>query len=110
MQFPQEITSQIADFMADDLQAADPRCFRAARALQAAWRGHTERHPPSSRCLCHYAAREFWSETNGTNVCPSCSIVWEQVAVCDTCSGFDCMCGSWGDVWDEGDILLAWHS
>ena len=66
--------------MEDDLQAADPRCFRAARAFQAAWRGHTQRYPPKSRCLCHYVDRQFWTELRGTNVCPSCSVVWEEVS------------------------------
>ena len=43
MQFPQEIRSQIAAFMADDLQAVDPQCYRASRSLQAAWRGWATR-------------------------------------------------------------------
>ena len=39
MQFPQEINSYIAGFIADEVRATDPQCYRAARGLQAAWRG-----------------------------------------------------------------------
>jgi len=39
MQLPQDIMSHIADFMTDDIQAVDPRCYRASRRLQSAWRG-----------------------------------------------------------------------
>ena len=39
MQLPQEMMTHIAGFMADDLQATDPACYRGARSLQAtlAW-------------------------------------------------------------------------
>ena len=43
MQFPQEITNHIATFVADDIQACDPRCYRASRSIQAAWRGWATR-------------------------------------------------------------------
>ena len=36
---PREIRSQIGGYIANDLQAVDPRCYRACRSVQAAWRG-----------------------------------------------------------------------
>ena len=39
MQLPQEINSHIAGFIADEVRATDPKCYRSARSLQAAWRG-----------------------------------------------------------------------
>ena len=43
MQLPQELVAHVAAFMADDLQAIDPKCYRAARCVQAAWRGWATR-------------------------------------------------------------------
>ena len=49
MQFPQEINTHIASFIADEVRGADPQCYRSARSMQAAWRGwltrtHIMRH------------------------------------------------------------------
>ena len=46
---PGDVQSQIASFMSDDLQACDPRCHRASRTVQAAWRGWVTRFQ-RSRC------------------------------------------------------------
>ena len=108
-QFPQEITTHIAGFIADDVQAIDPRCYRAARTLQASWRGHAQRNPPE-QCLCRYVDREFWGEVQGTNVCPSCAIVWEGVpGYCGICECIDgCRCPSG---WDDLALLESpWSS
>ena len=43
MQLPQEIVGHIAGFIADDVRACDPRCYRASRCVQAAWRGWATR-------------------------------------------------------------------
>ena len=50
MQFPQEIRTQIAAYMADDLQAVDPQCYRACRTVQAAYRGWRSRRWPCAAC------------------------------------------------------------
>ena len=51
MQFPQEIKFHIADFITDEVQGTDPQCYRAARSLQAAWRGRLTRlHRVCNRC------------------------------------------------------------
>ena len=105
MQFPQEMMNHIADFMAHDLRASDPRCYRAARTLQARWRGYVQRHPPN-RCLCRYVDRSFWGEVQGSNVCPACAAVWEHTADywCACTDGDDCSCGN-PSGWDDFDLL-----
>ena len=68
MVFPQEIRSQIASYIADDLQAGDPRCYRAARSMQAAWRGWVTRF---QRWRCNrcgerkFLGIKFWHEHSG---------------------------------------------
>ena len=42
-ELPRDILGHVAAFMSDDLQACDPRCYRAARCVQAAWRGWVTR-------------------------------------------------------------------
>ena len=79
MQFPQEITAHIAAHMADDLRAVDPSCYRAARILQARWRGHMARTYGDFHCLCHYIDRSFWSHQYGSDVCPSCAVIWGNI-------------------------------
>jgi len=90
MQLPQEITSLIAHF-SPAARAADPRWYRAARSVQAAWRSYVERNPPSSRCLCNYAQRSYWAQENGTDVCPSCATVWGEFlfGACERCGEED---------------------
>ena len=103
MQFPQEMMTHIAGFMADDLQAVDPSCYRSARSLQALWRGYADRNPVA-KCLCRYVDRSFWGEVQGTNVFPGCATVWEEVparcGICDCTHG--CRCPS---AWDDFDLL-----
>ena len=74
---PREIRTQIAGYMADDLQAVDPRCYRASCALQAVWRG--------------------WFTRSQAYRCPSCGgrtsrvyqsrvVVWHQIPLeCAAC-------------------------
>ena len=47
MQIPQEITAHIGGFMADELQAANPECYRSARTIQAVCRGWLARNTTS---------------------------------------------------------------
>jgi len=40
---PDDIPPQIARYISRDIQACDPKCYRAARCVQAAWRGWVTR-------------------------------------------------------------------
>ena len=40
---PDDIPPQIAGYISHDLQAVNPQCYRAARCVQAAWRGWVTR-------------------------------------------------------------------
>ena len=42
-ELPEDIKALTASYLANVLQACDPRCYRAARCLQAAWRGWAAR-------------------------------------------------------------------
>ena len=68
MQLPQEICTQIAAFMADDLQAVDPKCYRASRTVQAAYRGWRSRRPVCYACGQGVAVREH----AGAGYCAEC--------------------------------------
>jgi ribosomal protein L37AE/L43A len=70
MQFPQEINSHIAGFIADKVRAADPECFRSARRLQALCRGALAR---MRRNVCYHCVRRL--------ACPHRTLYW----VCDDC-------------------------
>ena len=56
MQFPPEITNHIAAFISDDVQACDPRCYRASRCVQAAWRGWATRFQQWRCWICQKRA------------------------------------------------------
>ena len=96
MQFPQEINSYIAGFIADEVRATDPQCYRAARRLQAVWRSYVERNPPSCSC-CSCSCTECCDRVLGEFRFPACQQCGEselllgEVAVglepwtCDAC-------------------------
>ena len=71
MQFPQEINSHIAGFIADQVRAADPECYRSARRLQALCRGVLIR---MRRSVCHFCARTdtAWTTRALYWVCGGC--------------------------------------
>ena len=50
-ELPKDILTHITPFSSDELQACDPRCYRAARCVQAAWRGWVTRFQ-RWRCNC----------------------------------------------------------
>ena len=80
MQFPQEINSHIAGFIADEVRATDPQCYRAARRLQAVWRSYVERKPPScSCCSCHCV--ECTDRVLGPFLFPACQQCGEEDAL-----------------------------
>ena len=109
MQLPQEVTTHISSFLIDCLRAVDAACYRAARLLQATWRGHALRNARQDPCQCHRVDRSFWREVLGTDVCPACAAVWEEVPdVCRVCGRVtprDCTCSSQPGTWDDYDLL-----
>ena len=76
MQFPQEINSHIAGFIADEVRATDPQCYRAARRLQALWRSYVERNPRCTCCSCH--CTECCDRVLGEFRFPACERCGEQ--------------------------------
>ena len=70
MQLPQDITTHVAGFIADEVRAADPRCYRSARRLQALVRGALTRMRGD---ICYLCAR--------TQPGPHRHFYW----VCDRC-------------------------
>ena len=71
---PREIRSQIAGYMSDDLQAVDPRCYRGARTLQAAWRGRLTR----LTLHAYYCSDCLW-QGNG-DMCEDCARSFSRCA------------------------------
>ena len=83
---PVEITSLVGGFIADELRAADPRCFRAARTLQAAWRHFREdvfdmQFHMSERCTTNIAleARVYGVTGGLTWTCVTCWTTGDHV-------------------------------
>ena len=56
-ELPREIRSQIGGYIANDLQAVDPRCYRAARSMQALWRGWATRF---QRWRCNFCEKRVF--------------------------------------------------
>ena len=53
VRLPPEMLNHIGQYMAEQLRAADPQCYRAARIIQAAYRGRlvrTHGDPTTSQC------------------------------------------------------------
>ena len=63
MHLPEELTTHIAGYISAELHAVDPNSYRAARSLQATWRGYYVRTAPLSylcgSCLCGTFAASF---------------------------------------------------
>ena len=85
MRFPPEISSHIASFIADEVRATDPQCYRSARSLQAAWRGWLTRTHILWKL---YDLYHNMCERCDANVCTQ--IVYpaadDPVWTCDACS------------------------
>ena len=72
---PRDIRIHIAAFMPADLQACDPRCYRASRTVQAAWRGWITRF---QRWRCNSCGERVFLGTYfnmGMFTCDTCRIV-----------------------------------
>ena len=85
MQLPQDITTHIAGFIADEVRGTDPQCYRSARSLQAIWRGWLTRTHLTQHVY------DFWH--NACDRCDAdrwtqrlCDDVGDLVWVCDACS------------------------
>ena len=66
MELPPELLAYVAEYIVYDLWAADPRCYRAARRLQGAWRGWLVRtHGDPSTTAC---ARYIWHQVGTTGL------------------------------------------
>ena len=70
MQLPQEIKILVSGFIADEVRATDPKCYRSARRLQALCRGTLTR---MRRNVCYLCAC--------TQPGPHRTLYW----VCDDC-------------------------
>ena len=99
MQFPPEINSHIAGFIADEVRGADPQCYRSARSLQAAWRGWLTRthilhhvydlyHNMCERCDENMCTQRVFGgpEPRPVWTCDACSVLTDRL---DLTSGPD---------------------
>ena len=99
VQLPSDLLGHVAKYIADDVRAADPKCYRAARSLQAAWRGWVTRF---QAWRCGYCGKRTARRIKMCRFQRRCPFVCISID-CDLCHDRRMLDSSWdGLAWIQG--------